>query len=98
MQHRTLPGTLYIRTRTNITFYIYTPREMEGVPEAGLLPLLGREGLDRLQVEVVVQVEVAQALAVDEEVEHVIPLPAHLESHLNPVQLRLRVLVQFGLV
>lgn len=63
---------------------------MEGVPEAGLLTLLGREGLDGLQVEVVVEVEVAQALAVNEEVEHVVPLPANLESHLHPVQLRLR--------
>lgn len=62
---------------------------MEGVPEAGLLALLGRERLDRLEVEVVVQVEVAQALAVDEKVEHIVPLAADLQPHLHPVQLRL---------
>lgn len=55
-----------------------SPREVESVPEAGLFSLLGRERLDRLEVEVVVQVEVAEALAVDEKVKHVVPLAAHL--------------------
>lgn len=62
---------------------------MERVAEAGFLPLLGRQRLHRLQVEVVVQVEVAQALPVNEEVEQVVALPAHLQSHFHPVQLRL---------
>lgn len=74
--------------------HTHTPREVEGVSEAGLLALLGRQRLDRLQVEVVVQVEVAQALSVDEEVEHVVPLTAHLQPDFHPVQLRLPPLVR----
>ena len=53
---------------------------MEGIAEAGLLPLFGGECLDRLQIEVVVQVQVVQILAVDEQVEHVVPLAAHLQK------------------
>lgn len=34
--------------------------------------------------------EVAQALPVDEKVEHVVALPAHLQTHFYPVQFRLR--------
>lgn len=52
--------------------------EMEGVAEPGLLALLGGEGLDGLQVEVVVQVEVVEVLAVDEQVQHVVPLATDL--------------------
>lgn len=63
---------------------------MEGVPETGLLPLLRRERLHGLQVEVVVQVQVAEALPVDEEVEHIVALATHLETHFHPVQLRLQ--------
>ena len=39
------------------------PTEMEGVAEARLLALLGGQGLHRLQVEVVVQVQEVQVLA-----------------------------------
>ncbi len=42
------------------------PAQVEGVPEARLLALLGRERLDRLQVEVVVQVKVVQVLCARE--------------------------------
>lgn len=48
---------------------------------------LGGEGLDGLQVEVVVQVEVVEVLAVDQKVEHVVALAADLQPHLHPVQL-----------
>lgn len=44
---------------------------MEGVSEAGLLSLLGGEDFDGLEVEVVVEMEVVQTTAVDEEVEGV---------------------------
>lgn len=63
------------------------PREVERISEAGLLPLLGGEGLGRFEVEVVVKVQVVELLAVDEQVEHVVPLTADLQPHLNPVQL-----------
>ncbi|CAN7985254.1 unnamed protein product, partial [Ixodes hexagonus] len=69
------------------------PAQVEGVAEARLLALLGgttctierHHGLDRLEVEVVVKVEVVEVLPVDEQVEHVVALPAHLESSLHPV-------------
>mmetsp|Transcript_3880 Transcript_3880/g.8478 ORF Transcript_3880/g.8478 Transcript_3880/m.8478 type:complete len:333 (+) Transcript_3880:5507-6505(+) len=61
--------------------------EVEGIAEARLLALLGRERLDGLQVEVVVEVEVVDILAVDEQVEHVVALPAHLQTCLHPIEL-----------
>jgi len=61
--------------------------EMESVAEATLLPLFRRQGLGRLQVEVVVEMEIIQPLALDEQVQHVIALSAHLQTSLYPVQL-----------
>lgn len=43
--------------------------------------------LHGLQVEVVVQMQVVEVLTVDEQIEHVVALPAHLQAHLHPVQL-----------
>lgn len=60
---------------------------MESIPKTRLLSLFGGERFDGFQVEVVVKMEVVQVLAVDEEVEHVIALSAHLQAHLHPVQL-----------
>jgi hypothetical protein len=62
--------------------------QMERVSEAGLLALLGRKGLDRLQVEIVIQMKVVEILAVNQEVEHVVTLPADLQAGLDPVQIR----------
>lgn len=62
---------------------------MEGISEAGLFSFLGGQRLDGLQVEVVVEMEVTETLAVNEEVEHVVTLATHLKAHLHPVQLRL---------
>lgn len=56
------------------------PAEVEGVAEAGLLALLGGQRLDRLEVEVVVQVQVVEVLAMDQQVQHVVPLPTHLQG------------------
>mmetsp|Transcript_39887 Transcript_39887/g.113149 ORF Transcript_39887/g.113149 Transcript_39887/m.113149 type:complete len:527 (-) Transcript_39887:833-2413(-) len=61
--------------------------QVEGVSEAALLSLLGRQGFDWLQVEVVVKVEVVKILAVDEQVQHVVALAADLQASLHPVQL-----------
>lgn len=61
---------------------------MEGISEAGLLSLLGGQSLDRLQVEVVVQVEVIQILPVDKQVQHVVALATNLQANLHPVQRR----------
>jgi hypothetical protein len=62
--------------------------EVEGVAEARLLALLGGQRLHGLEVEVVVEVEVVDVFAVDEEVEHVVALPADLQAGLDPVDLR----------
>ena len=55
--------------------------------EPGVLPLPGGESLARLQIEVVVQVEVLEAAPVHEDVEHVVRLLACLQRRLHPVQL-----------
>lgn len=62
--------------------------EMEGIAEPRLLSLFGGQGLDRLQVEVEVQVQIVEVLAVDEQVEHVVALTADLQPRLHPVELR----------
>jgi hypothetical protein len=43
------------------------------------LACLGGERLGGLEVEVVVQVQVVEVLAVDQQVEHVVALPTHLQ-------------------
>lgn len=50
------------------------------------LSLFRRECLHWLQVEVVVQMQIVEVLAVDQQVEHVVALPADLQAGLNPVQ------------
>ena len=45
------------------------------------------ECLDRLKVEVVVEMQVVEVLAVDKQIKHVVALPANLQTHFNPVQL-----------
>ena len=62
--------------------------QVEGVTEARLLALLGGERLDGLEVEVVVEVQVVDVLAMDEQVQHVVALPADLQAGLDPVELR----------
>mmetsp|Transcript_44752 Transcript_44752/g.136556 ORF Transcript_44752/g.136556 Transcript_44752/m.136556 type:complete len:261 (+) Transcript_44752:1220-2002(+) len=64
----------------------YLSREMEGIPKSRLLPLLGRQRLGRLEVEIVIQMEIIELLPIDEQVEHVVPLTAHLQSGLDPIQ------------
>lgn len=54
--------------------------QMECIAEPGLLPLLGGQGLDWLQVEVVVQMQVVEVLAMNQQIEHVVALPADLQG------------------
>ena len=54
--------------------------EVECVPEARLLALFGGERLHRLQVEVVVKMQIIQILPVDQKVEHIVSLAANLKS------------------
>ena len=60
--------------------------QMEGVTETRLLTLLSGKGLDGLQVEVVVEMKVVQALTMDQQVEHVVTLTADLQPDFDPVQ------------
>ena len=60
--------------------------EMESVSETRFLTFLRGQGLDRFQVEVVVEMQVVQVLAVDQQVEHVVALTTNLKSDLNPIQ------------
>lgn len=53
---------------------------MECIPETRLLTLLGGQRLHRLQVEVVVQVQVVEILAMNQQIEHVVALPTHLHQ------------------
>jgi hypothetical protein len=39
-----------------------------------------------LQVEVVVQMKIVEIFAMNKQVEHVVTLPAHLQSRLDPVK------------
>jgi hypothetical protein len=70
--------------------------EMESVSESGSLSLLGREGLDRFQVHVVIQMKVVQVLSVNKEVEHVVTLSTDLETGFDPVEIGL--LEEFGVL
>ena len=62
------------------------PAEMEGITETGFLALLGRESLHRFQIEVIIQMKVIQILAVDQQIQHVVSLPANLQANFNPIQ------------
>ena len=53
--------------------------EMEGITEARLLSLLGGERLDGLQVEVVVEMQVVEVLTMNQQIQHVVALSAHLQ-------------------
>ena len=64
----------------------YLTTQMESVTESRLLAFLGRQGLDRLQVEVVVKMQIVEVLTVDKKVQHVIALFTHLQTNLHPVQ------------
>lgn len=61
-------------------------RQMESVTETRFLTLLRRQRLDRLQVEIVIQMKVVQVLTMDQQVEHVVALATHLQASLDPVQ------------
>jgi hypothetical protein len=70
--------------------------QMEGVTEARLLTLLGRQRLHWLQIKIVVQVQIVQVLAMDQKIEHVVTLSTNLDSSLNPI--KLGALEEFGVL
>jgi hypothetical protein len=70
---------LHVRIHNQLCQAQDFPTEVESVAEPGLLSLFRGKRFYRLQVEVVVEVQVVEVLAMDEQVEHVIALPAHLQ-------------------
>ena len=78
---------LHVRVHNELDHAKDLSTQVECITEATLLALLCRESLDRLQVEVVVQMQEVQVLAMDEQIEHVVALPADLQSCFNPVKL-----------
>ena len=60
--------------------------EMESIAKSAFLAFLGCEGLNWLQVEVVIQMEVVQVFPMDKQVEHVVTLPTDLQACFNPIQ------------
>lgn len=52
--------------------------EMKGVAESRFLPLLCGQRFDRLQIEVVVKVEIVERLSMNQKVEHVVALSTNL--------------------
>lgn len=59
---------------------MYIPAEMESVAKSGLLPFFGCQGLHRLQIEVVIQMQIVEILSMDEQVQHVVALSTHLQN------------------
>jgi len=55
--------------------------QVERIAEARLLALLGGQCLDGLEIEVVVEVQVVEILAVNQQIQHVVALPAHLSRN-----------------
>ena len=78
---------LHVRVHQQLGQPQHLAAQVERVAEARLLALLGRQRLDGLQVEVVVEVQVVEPLAHDQQVEHVVALAADLQSRLDPIQL-----------
>lgn len=64
------------------------PAQVKGISKTRFLSLFGSEGLDRLEVEVVVKMEVVEVLAMDQQVQHIVTLTTDLEPRLHPVQFR----------
>src|SRR6266536_6387023 len=63
--------------------------EMERVSESRLLSLFGCKCLERVQVEVVIKMQIRQVLTMNEKIEHIEALSADLKTSFNPIYSRL---------
>ena len=52
-----------------------------------LFALFGRQRLGRLQVEIIIQMQILESLAVNQEVQDIVTLSADLQSGFDPVQI-----------
>ena len=62
------------------------PAQMESVAKSGFFTLFGRQSLDRFQVEIVIQMQVVEIFAVNQQIQHVVTLSTDLKSDLDPIQ------------
>jgi hypothetical protein len=60
-------------------------QQVESVTKARLFTFFGSKSLDGLQVEVVIQMQVVQVLAMNEQVQHVVALTANLQTSFDPI-------------
>lgn len=60
---------------------------MESITKTRLFAFLGGESFNGFEVEVVVEMEVVEILAVDKKVEHIVSLATHLQASLDPINL-----------
>ena len=60
--------------------------EMEGIAETRLLTLLRGECFNRFQIEVIVQMKVIEIFSMNEQIQHVVALPANLQAYFNPIK------------
>lgn len=60
--------------------------KMESITKPRLLTFLGSQSLDGLQVKVVIKMKVIKVLTMNQEIQHVVTLTAHLETCFYPVQ------------
>jgi hypothetical protein len=58
---------------------------MKRISKSRLFTLLCRQSLDRLQIKVVIQMEVIQILAMDQQIQHIESLSTNLQSSLDPI-------------
>ena len=77
---------LYVRVDDEFRQTQDLTAQMERVTETRLFTLLGRQRPHRFQVKIVVQMEVVDILAVNQQVQHVPSLPTNLKTNLDPIQ------------
>jgi len=69
---------------------------MEGISEARLLSLFGCKGFHRLQIEVIVEMQVIQILSMYKKVQHIVALADYLEAGFYPIKLSQLEELRFG--
>ena len=65
----------------------YLAHQVESITKARAFPFLRCQGFDRLQVEIEIQMQVSDILAMNQQVEHIVSLATNLQTRLYPIQL-----------
>lgn len=61
--------------------------KVKRVAKSRFLPFFCGQGLYWFQIEIVIQMQIVQILAMDQQIKHVVALSANLNSCFNPIQL-----------